>query len=136
MNKSAVLDRLKLTRKQLKYTQEEFAKRINMSRSNLGNIETGDVKLTPRVISDICSAFSVNEEWLLTGEGEQFITPSIEEQAYMRFGKLMENSSPSKRNFISMLLKIVDELPDDAWSYIYDEFKACVELTEKEKKNS
>ena len=54
----------------LKLTQEEFAKKINISRSNLANIEKGAVSVTDRVVSDICNAFSVSEEWLRNGTGE------------------------------------------------------------------
>lgn len=63
-------ERIKSFRKSLHLTQEEFASKIQVSRSNLGNIETGTISLTQRVITSICSAFSINEEWLRTGEGE------------------------------------------------------------------
>lgn len=63
-------ERIKSFRKSLHLTQEEFASKIQVSRSNLGNIETGTISLTQRVITSICSAFSINEEWLRTGEGD------------------------------------------------------------------
>lgn len=67
-------ERIKLLRKErLKLTQEEFAERINISRSNLGNIETNRIGITQRVIDDICNAFNINSEWLRTGSGEMFI---------------------------------------------------------------
>lgn len=51
-------------------TQEEFARSIKISRSNLGNIETGAVSATERVLSDICDTHCVNIEWLLNGIGD------------------------------------------------------------------
>ena len=64
-------ERLRLLRKDiLKMSQAEFSNEINISRSNLGNIETGVINATDRVIADICAAFNVSEEWLRTGEGE------------------------------------------------------------------
>lgn len=65
-----------LRKKILKISQEVFAKKINISRSNLGNIETNKVKLTDRVINDICEAYSVNKEWLLNGQEPMFIEPN------------------------------------------------------------
>lgn len=66
-------ERIKYLRKHLLViTQEEFSKQIHISRSNLGSIETGRVSLTDRVITDICEAFSVNEQWIKTGTGEAF----------------------------------------------------------------
>ena len=64
-------ERIRHFRKQiLKMTQEDFARKINISRSNLGNIEVGTIGLTDRVATDICNAFSVSEVWLRSGEGE------------------------------------------------------------------
>ncbi len=64
-------ERIRYFRKKIiKITQEEFSKKINISRSNLGNIEVGNVSVTDRVIADICSTFSVSEIWLRTGKGE------------------------------------------------------------------
>ena len=63
--------RIRHLRKEIKkLTQDEFAQAIKISRSNLGNIETGVINATDRVLADICSTFNINEEWLRTGEGE------------------------------------------------------------------
>ena len=66
-------ERIRYLRKnELKITQEEFASKIDISRSNLGNIETGKVELTDRVISSICREFNVNKLWILEGKGDIF----------------------------------------------------------------
>lgn len=65
-------DRLKLLRKKLGLKQESFAKSLDLSRSSLANIETGNVNLTERNIKKICKEFNVSEKWLRTGEGEMF----------------------------------------------------------------
>lgn len=57
--------RIKYLRKNLLHkTQAEFAAAINISRSNLGGIETDRVALTERVAKDICKEFRVNYSWL------------------------------------------------------------------------
>ena len=56
-----------LRKRMLNMTLEEFSAKINMSRSNLGNIETGRICLTERVLSDICRNFHVNQDWILHG---------------------------------------------------------------------
>lgn len=56
-----------LRKKMLHMTLEEFSNKINMSRSNLGNIETGRICLTERVLSDICRTFHVNPDWITEG---------------------------------------------------------------------
>lgn len=66
-------ERIRYLRKnELKITQEEFASKIDISRSNLGNIETGKVDLTDRVISSICREFKVNYLWLTEEKGDIF----------------------------------------------------------------
>lgn len=56
-----------LRKKILKMTLEEFSAKINMSGSNLGNIETCRIGLTERVLIDICRTFHVRREWIETG---------------------------------------------------------------------
>lgn len=66
-----VNERVRYLRKEiLKKTQQAFAEEIKISRSNLGNIETGEVAVTDRVIFLICEKFDINEEWLRTGKGD------------------------------------------------------------------
>lgn len=126
--------RIKELRKNILHlSQEEFGSKIGLSKSNISNIEIGRIKLTDRVISDICNSFSVNDKWLRTGEGATFIQVPVSHEAYETFGNLMESSNISKKNFIIMLLKLVDELDNQTWDYIYKEFQTCVELTQKER---
>lgn len=54
----------------LKITQQEFADKLKVSRSNLASIEIGRINVTDRVISDIEEKFSISKEWLLHGTGD------------------------------------------------------------------
>ena len=66
-------ERLKYLRKNiLKISQEEFAEKLNVTRSNIGNIETGRIALTERNIITICNEFNINEQWLKNGIGNIF----------------------------------------------------------------
>ncbi len=56
-----------LRKKVLNLTLEDFSKKINISRSNLGNIETGRIGLTERVLLDICRTFHVRQDWIKNG---------------------------------------------------------------------
>lgn len=57
-----------LRKKILNLTLEEFSNKINISRSNLGNIETGRIGLTERVLIDICRTFHVRQNWIKNGD--------------------------------------------------------------------
>lgn len=61
-------ERIKYLRKEiLNMNQQDFSNKINISRSNLGNIEIGNVNVTERVINDISRSLNVNKEWLING---------------------------------------------------------------------
>lgn len=71
-----VSERVKFLRKSiLDLNQDEFSKKIGISRSNVANIEVGRINITDRTISDICREFNINEKWLRNGEGEVFVEP-------------------------------------------------------------
>ena len=55
-------------RKSLGLTQDEFAKRLDLSRNYIWMIENGERIPPDRTISSICREFGVREEWLRTGE--------------------------------------------------------------------
>ncbi len=64
-----MLERLKKVRKWVGLNQTNFGKKIGMSQSGYGQVETGDRPLNDRLIKLICLEFNINEEWLKTGEG-------------------------------------------------------------------
>lgn len=66
-------ERIKKLRKELGFTQQEFADKIGMKRNTIANYETDRNEPSNSVISLICREFNVNESWLRTGEGEMFL---------------------------------------------------------------
>lgn len=103
-----VNDRIKYLRKEvLHITQDEFASKLQISRSNLGSIEIGRVNVTERVISDICKNFSVNEEWLRTGDGKIKVELSKEEYIADFISRILKSKDDSfKKRYISMLSRL------------------------------
>lgn len=107
-------------------TQQEFAKKINVSRSNLGNIENGIINVTDRVIIDICKAYNVSEKWLRTGEGEIFNSSPEVELGYL-ISKLAADDNEFKRKFITFMLK----QPEENWDLIENLISEFNELLNK-----
>ena len=52
-----------------------------------------------------------------------FVKVSAYEKAYNRFGYIMENSSPSKKAALSMLLELLYSVPDDTWDEMIIKFE-------------
>ncbi len=100
-------ERVRYLRKELlKLTQQEFSEMLNISRSNMGNIETGKIALTDRVISDICEKYNVNETWLRTGEGEIFIPLTRNQQITDFLGGLIKEEGTFKKRLIDALSRL------------------------------
>lgn len=66
-------ERLKLLRKELHLTQQEFADKLGISRGNIAAYEVAKNAPSDAVILLICRYFNVNENWLRNGIGEIFI---------------------------------------------------------------
>ena len=98
-------ERIKYLRKDiLKATQDDFAAQINISRSNISNIETGRINATERVISDICQEFEVNEKWLRTGEEPIFIDKSEAVKLAEFFGDVMARNDNDALKIIAQAM--------------------------------
>lgn len=69
--------RLKQIRMESGLKQGEFAKRIKISQGALSDFEREFKPMAERYIKLICYEFNVNQEWLLTGEGEPFAPTPI-----------------------------------------------------------
>jgi transcriptional regulator with XRE-family HTH domain len=67
-------DRLKILRKQMKLSQQEFAAKIGMTQSSYSSLESGQTQMTERHIKPICAIFDVCEAWLKDGEGSMFMS--------------------------------------------------------------
>lgn len=73
-------ERLKLVRKKLGLTQQEFANKLGIKRGTIANYEIGRNTPIDAVIALICREFNINEVWLRTGEGcEENIFNKVDE---------------------------------------------------------
>lgn len=110
-------DRIKKIRKELDLTQQEFADRIGIARGNIAAYEVGKNAPSDSVISLICREFSVNENWLRTGEGDMFMELSRDEQIEEFIRNLLQGEEDSfKRRLISGLAA----LDENGWKVLED----------------
>lgn len=76
-------NRIKEVRISYNLTQQAFADKLQITRSNIAGYETGKRLPSDAVVSLICREFNVNEDWLRTGKGDMFIEIP-EEDLYSR----------------------------------------------------
>jgi len=71
--------RFKEVRKTIGLGQAEFAKRANISQSQVSSVENGSRNITPAILIALEDAYNVNRKWVETGEGEMFFNkPRLE----------------------------------------------------------
>ena len=96
-------DRIRLIRKESGLTQQEFAKKIDLTKNYISLVENGGRTLADRTVSDICRIFSINEEWLKTGNGEMKSPDEDEEAAYV--SDLLEDTDNDLYDLIKAIMK-------------------------------
>lgn len=69
-------ERIKEIREVLKLSQEEFGKRIGITRAAISNIEKGIRNPSEQTIKSICREFNINYAWLKDGIGDMFLNTS------------------------------------------------------------
>jgi len=108
-------DRIKLVRESLtdangkKYSQAKFADALCVSRDSIANIELGRATITDLFISQLCSKFNVNEDWLRTGNGKMFCI-SREAQIADIASRLYKGDDDDFRvKMVNLILQMNDE---------------------------
>ncbi len=122
--------RLRELRRKLNMTQQEFADKIGVSRSNVGKYETGFSEPSAAALTLICREFNVNEEWLRNGTGNMFIKKERGDEIAEIVSKLLRDEDNTfKTKFITML----SELSVSDWEYLE---KIARKLLDNDKQNT
>ncbi|MFR6349802.1 MAG: helix-turn-helix domain-containing protein [Enterocloster aldenensis] len=61
-------ERLRELRKKCGLSQEEFGKKLGVTKTAVSKMELGTYQITDTMLKLICSEFNVNEKWLRSGE--------------------------------------------------------------------
>jgi len=108
-----VRERIKQVRQALNVSQRDFAKRIYISQTLLGDIELGNRNINERTIQLISTEFNVSKDWILTGNGDMFSAPPVDIQ--------LEN-----------LVEIFNQLDKGLRDFLLDQSKGLLKI-QKEK---
>jgi HTH-type transcriptional regulator / antitoxin PezA len=102
-------ERIKRIRNSLNISQTDFAKKLSISRSAVCKMESGENFPSEQTIKLICNEFSVNEDWLRTGNGEMFVPSKKDDLISSMLGDVIKaDESDFKRRLISALSKLDD----------------------------
>lgn len=108
-------ERIKLIRKDCRYTQTEMGAALGVSRDAIATYESGRVFPDKSIRMLICQKFNVNETWLETGEGDPYkegLVPALE---------IALNKMPAVHDALERLLPVLSD----------EDFEAINQLVQK-----
>lgn len=128
-------ERIKVLRKFLKISQEEFGNRVGISKSAVSNMESGRYNATDSMIKLICKEFNINEDWLRHGEGEMEsdLLPTSETATYV--SSLLIKDNPFN-DLIKALMSAYDKLDTKSQAIINESIALQFEQTKKKQSES
>lgn len=111
-----VSDNIKLLRRELGLSQEEFGKKIKESRNVIANIENdrwSDAKKREAIYQKICNVFGITQEWLLSDNpGKPDLRPlGAEDETAQAIGSAFA-SDPVLRSFAEFWALRTDDEKD------------------------
>ena len=110
-------ERIKKVRKEFSLTQQNFGGRIGIKQNSVALIESGKRNVSDQAILSICREFSVNEEWLRTGEGEMLKAKPMNE-----LDALAQRYNLQHKDYvlIEKLLKMPQNQRDGVFQFMQD----------------
>ena len=121
-------ERIKKLRQTVGLSQDEFGRRLGVTRGAVTNIELNKVAPKPLFVDLICREFNVSEEWLRTGEGEMFQPKSRNEELFEFAAKVAEGDPG---NIQAQLLSVMSRLTDEQWEVLAQVAREFVEEVKK-----
>ena len=110
--------RINLLRKHLGMIQQDFADKIGVKRVTISWMEKEGNTITRQNIKIICDTFNVNENWLLTGEGDMF-RPAIEPCIMDKLKKEL-NLTPEEVDVVRTFVNLTPEQRKIAIEFVRD----------------
>lgn len=117
-------ERIKKLRLELKMTQEEFGKRLGVTRSAISYLESGRSKLTEKMLFLICITFEVNKKWLRDGIGNMFATHTVDEELIRYFATLTIEDNDEKNKYALIVMKLLV----DEWDFVKNNIQKINEI--------
>lgn len=87
-------ERIKQIRKDKGLNQEDFGKRLGVTKTAISKMELGTYNVTDTMLKLICSEFNISEEWLRSGDGQMF-EQQTEQQKLMKYTALLLKDTDS-----------------------------------------
>ena len=109
-------NRIKEVRNDRKLSQADFGKELSISRSAVCKIESGENAPSEQTLQLICNRYSVNMEWLKTGNGEKY--ESVSSKDYMDIIAKIEIKDKKAKQAIIDYWNLSEQDKELFWNFI------------------
>ena len=124
VDKAGIPLRIKTVRKEMKMTQDEFAKMVGCSKSQLTSVELGRVNPSNLWLSNLSESVGINNNWLLSGMGEMFIDKRTTKLSLDDINQFLQEN-PRPRHIVSEAISAYVHHQDDAiWDRIEESLRS------------
>lgn len=128
-------ERIKILRKKLNLTQQQFADKIKVKRNTVATYEMGRSIPSDSAIALICKTFHVNEEWIRSGNGEMFEEVPEEDEKAAFVSSLLDAENDPFYKIIEEIMRTFDQLSPKSQEAIRDFSGKLLENLKKEKES-
>lgn len=128
-------ERIKILRKKLNLTQQQFADKIKVKRNTVATYEMGRSIPSDSAIALICKTFHVNEEWIRSGNGEIFEEVPEEDEKDAFVSSLLDAENDPFYKIIEEIMRTFDQLSPKSQEAIRDFSGKLLENLKKEKES-
>lgn len=125
-------DRIKEVRIKYGMNQADFAKSLDLSQSAIANYEKNVRSPIDAVLRLICEKYSVNLNWLRTGEGDPFVKKSRSDEIF----EYVERIQGVNENFKAQFAAALTALEEEDWKIILDVVNDIKEKSLAEKRKA
>lgn len=80
VTKNIISSNFKNLRKEINISQKEFSQKIEVPVTTISKYERGETRPSVEILTRLGDIFGVNINWLLTGQGEMFLTKTEKEE--------------------------------------------------------
>ena len=128
-------ERIKILRKKLNLTQQQFADKIKVKRNTVATYEMGRSIPSDSAIALICKTFHVNEEWIRSGNGEMFEEVPEEDEKAAFVSSLLDAENDPFYKIIEEIMRTFDQLSPKSQEAIRDFSGKLLKNLKKEKES-
>lgn len=129
-------ERIKILRKSLGLTLEEFGDRLGVTKTAISLLENGKNSVTVQMRKAICREFNVSEEWILNGTGPMERAVTYDEEVAMYTQDILMDVESGTAAAIREFIVIYGKLDSEGKAFMDDVIHKIADSVKKSREES